>query len=54
MSHWEFYVVPTSIVNEKCGHNKTIAIGRVKEITPDYGKVSYRQLKEAIDKALKI
>ena len=52
MSHWEFYVVPTSIINEKCGHNKTIALGKVREITPDYGKVSYGQLKKAIDKAL--
>ena len=54
MTHWEFYVVPTFIINEKCGHNKTIALGKVREITPNYGKVSFGQLKAAIDKALEV
>lgn len=30
MSHWEFYVVPTSTINRLCGHNKTISIGRLR------------------------
>lgn len=52
MSHWEFYVVPTSIVNNECGDNKSISLGRLKSITPDKGKVPYCQLKTAIDEAL--
>lgn len=53
MSHWEFYVVSTSIINRLCGHNKSITIGRLRKITPDAGKVPYSQLKAAIDSALK-
>ena len=52
MSHWEFYVVPTSVINRLCGHNKTISLGRLRKITPEAGKVPYAQLKEAIDLAL--
>lgn len=52
MSHWEFYVVPTSIINRECGHNKSITLGRLRSITPDKGKVIFNQLKTAIDEAL--
>ena len=52
MSHWEFYVVPTSIVNAKCGHNKSISLGRLRAITPEWGKVPYSHLKAAIDAAI--
>ena len=24
LNNWEFYIVPTSVINEKCGNNKTI------------------------------
>ena len=53
MSHWEFYVVPTSVINEKCGHNKTISLGRLRSITPEKGIVPFSGLKEAVDSALK-
>ena len=53
MSHWEFYVVPTSIINRECGNNKSISLGRLREITKEQGKVPYNQLKSAIDKALR-
>ena len=52
MSHWKFYVVPTSIINRECGHNKSITLGRLRSITPDKGKVIFNQLKTAIDEAL--
>lgn len=52
MSHWEFYVVPTTIINAKCGQNKTISLGRLRTITPEWGKVPYSQLKAVIDEAL--
>ena len=52
MNHWEFYVVPTSIINSKCGHNKSITLGRLRAITPEKGKVLFCQLKTAIDEAL--
>ena len=52
MSHWEFYVVPTSIINKECGNNKSISLGRLREITKEQGKVPYSQLRSAIDAAL--
>ena len=52
MSHWEFYVVPTSVINSKCGSNKTLSLGRLRQITKEKGKVTYSQLKAAIDMAL--
>lgn len=49
MSHWEFYVVPTSTINRLCGHNKTISIGRLRAITElSYG-IPYGNLKAAVD-----
>lgn len=54
MSHWEFYVVPTSVINSKCGHNKSITLGRLRSITSEKGRASYGQLKAAIDNALGI
>jgi len=54
MSHWEFFVVPTSIIDEKCGHNKSISLGRLRVITPEEGKVPYRKLKAAIETALNL
>lgn len=52
MSHWEFYVVPTSLINEKCGHNKSITLGRLRSITPKEGIVPFSGLKAAIDAAI--
>ena len=56
--HWEFYVVPTSVINRECGDNKTISIGRIKSLVkqgqkgPIKGPIRYDQLKSAIDVVL--
>lgn len=52
MRHWEFYVVPTCVINKECGNNKSISLGRLRKITKEQGKVNYSQLKAAIDTAL--
>lgn len=49
LNNWEFYIVPTSIINEKCGNNKTITLGKVRKLTQ---KVSYDKIKENIDKII--
>lgn len=47
MGNWEFYVVPTSIINEKCApEQKTISLGKVKTLAP---LTRYNDLKEIID-----
>lgn len=48
LENWDFYVVPTKKINEKCGENKTISLNRIKSL--GIKKVSYSVLKDAIDK----
>ena len=50
LEKWDFYVVPTAIINEKCGHNKTISLKRIENL--GYAKIPYADLKDAIDAAL--
>lgn len=33
VNNWEFYIVPTKIINEQCGKNKTIGLNKVKQIS---------------------
>jgi len=47
LNNWEFYIVPTSVINEKCGDNKTISLNRIKSL--GYEPVTYAQIKEVID-----
>lgn len=32
IKQWTFFVLPTSVLNEKCGNQKTISLSRVKEL----------------------
>ena len=47
--NWEFYIVPTSVINEVCGDNKTISLGRVRKIAQ---KVEYVNIKRYIDRLI--
>lgn len=49
ISNWEFYVVPTKIINNLCGTNKTISLGKVRDIAK---KVEYQNIKKYIDKLI--
>ena len=51
MSHWEFYVVPTSTINEECGHKDMVSLSWLKKKTKP---VAYRDLKAAIEEVLGI
>lgn len=46
LNNWEFYIVPTSVINEKCSNNKTISLNKVRQLTK---AVSYDNLQESID-----
>lgn len=46
ISNWEFYIIPTKIINELCGKNKTISLNKVRKITQ---KIEYKNIKEYID-----
>lgn len=49
LNNWEFYIVPTSIINEECGNNKSISLNRVKSFAT---AVTYDKIKESIDKII--
>lgn len=46
IKNWEFYIVPTKIINNVCGNNKTISLGKVKNIAK---QVDYFEIKNCID-----
>lgn len=46
LEHWEFYVVPTTAIEEHFGNQRSVALSRIREIC---NPVPYARLKEAID-----
>ena len=49
MEHWEFYVVPTSVIDETFKDQKSVSLKRIEAISK---KVAFHQLKEEIDRAI--
>ena len=49
LSHWEFYVVPTEIINKRFDQQKTVSLSRIREIST---AVSFDQLKKTIDETI--
>lgn len=47
LNNWEFYIVPTAIINEKCGNNKTISLGRIKSL--GFAAKKYDEIKTTVD-----
>jgi hypothetical protein len=47
LNNWEFYIIPTSIINEKCKDNKTISLVKIKKL--GYAPIPYDKIKEEID-----
>ncbi len=50
LNNWEFYIVPTAVINEKCGNNKTISLGRIKRL--GFFAKRYDEIKNEIDKII--
>ena len=50
LDNWEFYVVPTVVIDEKCGNQKKISIGRIRNL--GFEKVKYCDLKNEIDRTI--
>ena len=49
VSHWQFYVVPTKVINRECGDQKTISLSRVQKLA---NPTDFKNLKEVIDCSL--
>ena len=52
LDNWRFWVVRTSTINEFCGDNKHITLGRLKKIANSPCGVGYAELKATVDAAL--
>ena len=52
LTHWRFWVIPTSTINELCGDNKTISLGRVKKLAKNENGVGFSDLKASIDEVI--
>ena len=50
LNNWEFYVVPTAIINEKCGDNKTISLGKIKRL--GFSAKRYDEIRADIDRII--
>ena len=50
LSAWDFYVIPTKLINDRCGDSKTISFSRVKKFADP---VSYNELHSKIDAVIK-
>ena len=48
LNNWEFYIIPTAVINEKCGNNKTISLGKIKKL--GFTAKRYDEIKTEIDK----
>ena len=51
LDNWEFYVIPTAKINEECKSQKTLSLGRVREIAAK--KTEYKDLKTEINSIIK-
>jgi hypothetical protein len=51
LTQWQFYIVPTRSINEKCGEQRTISLNWLKNL---FGitEVNYNNLKAEVDKLL--
>ena len=50
LDQWEFYILPTFILNESCGDQKTISLPRLKELHAE--KSDYRTLNARVRRML--
>jgi hypothetical protein len=52
LNNWEFYIVPTYVINEQCGDNKSISLGRIKSL--GFEALKYNQIKGRIDEIINV
>ena len=48
VSQWEFYVLATSVLDERCGEQKTIQLGPLKALKPE--QPTYETLRETVER----
>lgn len=53
IENWLFWVIPTTVINEECGEQKTINLQKVKFLSKTEGGVTFENLRAEIDKYTK-
>lgn len=48
LDNWEFYVLPTSVINDICGNQKTLSLGRLKKIH-SHAPCHFMEIKGVVD-----
>lgn len=52
LDNWDFYVVPTSVINEKCKTNKSISLKRIQQL--GFEPISYDKIKVEVDRIIDV
>ena len=47
LNNWEFYIVPTRVINENCENQKSISLQRIKKL--GFAAKRYDEIKQTID-----
>ena len=50
LDNWEFYIVPTDTINNNCGDNKTISLGRIQSL--GFKAMRFDQIKKCVDEII--
>lgn len=50
LNNWEFYVVPTTFINEHCGDNKTVSLGRIRNF--GFKALCFDEIKAEVDSVI--
>lgn len=50
LDNWEFYIVPTDVINAECKDNKTISLGRIQSL--GFMPKRYDEIRSEIDKVI--
>ena len=50
LNNWEFYIIPTSFINEHCGNNKTISLSRIRNL--GFKAFRFDEIKSEIDRII--
>ena len=50
LDNWQFYIVPTSFINENCGNNKTISLGRIRNF--GFEAKNYYEIEDEINRLI--
>ena len=56
LEHFKFWVIPTKLINDECGNNKSISLGKVKRLAkmrhfPENG-IGFADLHRAVDEVI--